>query len=558
MTTPATLTARPEQARQFRANDWWRDETFFDDLATWVQLQPDSPALITGRTVGGEHVLSYRELDRYVRKFAGGLLDLGVEPGDVVAFQLPDWWETACLLLACLRVGAVAQPMVPELRTREIERALTRTRAQVFITVDAWAGFDHSQAIADLAAELPNLRHRVVHGDAARTGAVDFARRFLDGVEPDDAALPRLDPDRACLVLFTSGSTGEAKGVLHSFNTIYAGCRGWMSQLGPSAPGADRGAATLRVSHIACPLWAVFGPLLTGGTGIFQDVFDADQLLDLMEQADASRLLATPPRMYALLAAQRERPRRFPSLRTVSSGGTTVPPELATLVHDVFGVPLRSVWGMTEIVVGTMVGAEDPPDWSAHSDGRALPGLEVRVVSPDGAVDQPDRTGALQVRGASLCLGMVTGDIGRVLPATDDGPTGWFDTGDLARPDGRGGIRIVGRVADRIYDRSAAVMIPVRDLEDELLLHPNVRDVAVIAVRDRDDSSGVEDVCAVVVPSGEPPTLDSVTAYLTRRGMTEAYYPTRVEYVDALPRDHLGKIRKYQLRAQFEPETAAQ
>lgn len=563
MTTPAMLTARPEQAHRFRDNGWWRDETFFDDLATWVQLQPDAPVLITGRADAGQHVLSYRELDQYLRKFTNALLELDVQPGDVVAFQLPDWWETACLLLACLRVGAVAQPMVPEIRTREIERALSRTGAQVFLTVDSWAGFDHARAIAELAPRLPNLRHRVVYGNSADTGALDFATRFLNGTT-QPRPLPRLDPDRVCLVLFTSGSTGEAKGVLHSFNTIYAGCRGWMSQFGPSVPREDRGAATLRVSHIACPLWAVFGPLLTGGTGIYQDVFDADGLLDLMEQADVTRLLSTPPRMTALLEAQRQRPRRFPSLRTVSLGGTAVPPRLATEVPEVFGVPLRSVWGMTEIVVGTMVGAGDPPDWSAYSDGRALPGLELRVATrehaPTGADDCDEdgtdgRTGRLQVRGASLCLGIVTGDLGGVQPPTDDGPTGWFDTGDLARSDGRGGIRIVGRVADRIYDKNAAAMIPVRDLEDELLLHPNIRDVAVIAVKDHaSGDSNLEDVCAVVVPSGEPPTLDSIVAYLAGRGMTEVYHPTRVEHVDALPRDHLGKIRKYQLRARFDGE----
>ncbi len=551
MTTPAMLTARPEHARQFRDNGWWRDETFFDDLAAWVRLHPESPALITGRAGDTTpSVLTYRELDQYVHRFAGALIDLGVEPGDVVAFQLPDWWETACLLLACLRVGAIAQPMVPELRSREIERALARTRAQVCVIVDHWDGYDHSQALAEMAPALPNLRQRVVYGDAARTGAIDFRERFMGGREnPDPSSLPRLDPDKVCLVLFTSGSTGESKGVLHSFNTIYSGARGWMSEMSPGGPGADRGAATLRVSHIACPLWTVFGPLLTGGTGIYQEVFDADQLLDIMEYADVTRLLATPPKMFALLEAQSRRPRRLPSLRTVSSGGTTIPTELVPAVREVFGLPLRAVWGMTENVVGTVVGEDDPPDWSAHSDGRALPGLELRVVTPDG---QEGGTGALQMRGASLCLGTIVGDIGRIAPPTDDGPAGWFDTGDLARPDGRGGIRIVGRVADRIYDKAACTMIPVRDLEDELLRHPAVRDVAVIACRD----GMLEDVCAVVVSGDDRLTLEDLTAFLVRRGMTETYYPTRLELVDELPRDHLGKIRKYQLREQFDAQEA--
>jgi cyclohexanecarboxylate-CoA ligase len=136
-------------------------------------------------------------------------------------------------------------------------------------------------------------------------------------------------------------------------------------------------------------------------------------------------------------------------------------------------------------------------------------------------------------------------DIGEITPTTgDDG--GWFDTGDLARSDGRGGIRIVGRVADRVIGRTA-FMIPVRDVEEELLKHPRISDVAVISC----PGEVSEDVCAVVVPAGLPPTLDELTGYLTARGMTDWYQPNRLEIVDALPRDHLGKVRKYLLRAQF-------
>jgi len=156
-------------------------------------------------------------------------------------------------------------------------------------------------------------------------------------------------------------------------------------------------------------------------------------------------------------------------------------------------------------------------------------------------------TCALQMRGAALCLGTITDDIGEISP-TADVEGGWFETGDLAHSDGRGGIRIMGRVADRIYDKTATVMIPVRDVEEELLLHPDVTDVAIIACRD----GMLEDVCAVVVPAGEPPTLDGLRAYLGERGMTEWYHPTRLELVDALPRDQLGKIRKYQLRERFD------
>jgi cyclohexanecarboxylate-CoA ligase len=543
VTSLVELAADPGPARLYRSNGWWRDETFLDDLAGSVRTRPDDPVLINGRAVDGTvRVVSYREFDQLVRRIAGGLDDFGVRTGDVVAFQLPDWWETAALLLACLRVGAVAQPIVPQLRARELERVLTRTGARVCVTVDSWAGFGHARALAEMAPRLPRLRQRVVYGDAADTGAIDFHEFFVNRPDPDLSSVSQAGPDQPSMVLFTSGSTGEPKGVLHTCNTIYAGTSGFMAEA-VRGTGADRAATTMRVSHIACPLWAVFGVLLTGGAGVFQDVADPDGMLDLMAQAETTRLLCSAPSLAALVAAQRARPRELPSLRTVMGGGTTVPPGLAPLVREAFGVPLRAVWGMTENVVGTAVRADDPQDWSAHSDGRPLAGLEVRVVTPDGE----GTTGALQVRGASMCVGTITDDITRI-STTGTGHGDWFDTGDIARPDGRGGIRIEGRVADRVYDPQAGLMIPVRDVEEELMTHPDVKDVAIISCRE----GGREHVCAVVVPGGESPTLEDLRALLRVRDMTESYHPDRLRFVDELPRDPMGKLRKYELRAMVE------
>lgn len=542
MRSLSRLTADPDLARHYRDNGWWRDTTFLDDLADSVRTRPDEPVMINGRTLDGlVRVVTYREFDRLVRGIAGGLDDLGVHAGDVVAFQLPDWWETAAILLACLRVGAVAQPIVPQLRSREIERVLTRTGARVCVTVDHWAGYGHAATLAEMAPRLPQLEHRIVYGDAAGTGALDFHACFVNRPDPDLSSLTPVHPDQPSMVLFTSGSTGERKGVLHTCNTIYAGTSGFMAET-VTGPGADRAATSLRVSHIACPLWAVFGVLLTGGAGVFQDGSDPGGLLDLMAEADATRLLTVAPSLAALIAVQRERPRELPSLRTIMAGGTTVPPELVPMVRDTFGLPLRAVWGMTENVVGTAVRADDPPDWSAHSDGSALPGLEVRVVAPDGE----GATGALQVRGASMCVGTITGGIADI-STTGNGHGDWFDTGDIARPDGRGGIRLEGRVADRVYDRHADVMIPVRDVEEEIQQHPGVKDVAIISCPD----GQLVQVCAVVVPGQEPLTLDDLRDHLRGTGMTEAYYPDRLEFVDELPRDPMGKLRKFELRTRF-------
>ena len=543
MTSLVQVSADPDLARHYRSNGWWRDTTFLDDLAESVLVRPDEPALINGRAVDGTvRVVSYREYDQLVRRIAGGLDDLGVRSGDAVAFQLPDWWETAALLLACLRVGAIAQPIVPHLRAREIERVLARTGAQVCVTVDSWAGFGHARAVAEMAPRLPRLRHRVVYGDAADTGALDFHEIFVNRPDPDLSSLSPVDPDQPSMVLFTSGSTGAPKGVLHTCNTIYAGTSGFVAET-VGGPGADRAATTMRVSHIAGPMSSVFGVLLTGGAGVFQDDADPDRMLDLLARAETTRLSATAPNIAALMVAQRERPRDLTSLRTIVAGGTTVPPDMVPMVREMFGVPLRAVWGMTENVVGTVVRVDDPQDWSVHSDGRPLPGLEVRVVASEGK----GTTGALQVRGASMCVGTITDDIAHI-STTETGHGDWFDTGDIARPDGRGGIRIEGRVPDRVYDVDGGVIIPVRDVEEELLQHPDVKDVAIIACGD-----GVrEQVCAVVVPGSESPTLEDLHDHLRARAMTELYYPNRLELVDELPRDPAGKLRKYQLREKFD------
>jgi cyclohexanecarboxylate-CoA ligase len=550
MTSLMQLSVDPELARHYRRNGWWRDTTFLDDLAQSARSRPDAPALINGRTVDDTvRVVPYHEFDQLVRRIAGRLDDFGVRVGDVVAFQLPDWWETAALLLACLRVGAVAQPIVPQLRAREIEQVLARTGARVCVTVDSWAGFGHARALAEMAPRLPRLRQRVVYGDAEDTGALDFHECFVNGPDADLSSLSPVDPDQPAMVLFTSGSTGAPKGVLHTCNTLYAGTSGFVADA-VGGPGVDRAATTMRVSHIAGPMWAVFGTLLTGGTGVFQDVADPGRMLDLMATAQPTRLLAPAPSLAALVAAQRERPRELTSLRAVMSGGSAVPPDLVPLVRETFGVPLRAAWGMTENVAGTAVRAEDPPDWSAHSDGRPIPGLELRVVTQEGEVTTG--TGALQVRGASMCVGTLTDDVAGI-STTDTGHGEWFDTGDIARPDGRGGVRVVGRVAERVYDLNAAMIIPVRDVEEELLRHPDVKDVAIIACT----HGAHEHVCAVVVPGGEPPTLEDLHDHLRGCAMTELYFPDQLELVDELPRDPLGKLRKYQLRATIEARSAS-
>jgi cyclohexanecarboxylate-CoA ligase len=249
----------------------------------------------------------------------------------------------------------------------------------------------------------------------------------------------------------------------------------------------------------------------------------------------------SPPFLAELLAAQRARPRDVGSLHTVVTGSAPVPPRIVEQVRDVLGAPLVALWGMSENGPVTMTRLDDPPDWAAHSDGRPIDCMQIRIepLVPGNS----DGSGKLWVRGACQCLGYFKREADYAAHLDADG---WFDTGDLARDDGRGGMRISGRVKDIVINRGFNV--PVAEVEGMLARHPLVREIAVIGLPDRDAD---ELVCAVVVADGQAPTLEQLRAHLEGAGVTEQYWPTRVEVVEVLPRTITGKVRKVELRQRF-------
>jgi cyclohexanecarboxylate-CoA ligase len=283
-------------------------------------------------------------------------------------------------------------------------------------------------------------------------------------------------------------------------------------------------------------------PVMLGCTAVVQDVWDPGVCLDLVQRHGITTFYGSPPYLAELLAAQQARPRDIGSLHTVVTGSAPVPPHIAAQVRDVLGAPLVALWGMSENGPVTMTRLDDPADWAAHSDGRPIDCMQIRIDKPT-VPGNSDGSGTLWVRGACQCLGYFKREADYAAQLDDDG---WFDTGDLARDDGRGGMRISGRVKDIVINRGFNV--PVGEVENILVRHARVSQVAVIGLPDRDID---ELVCAVVVPDGAPPTLDELRTHLGAAGMTDQYWPARVEVVDALPRTITGKVRKVELRQRF-------
>lgn len=525
------LAPPPEVTARYRAGGWWRAGTFPHDLYRTAACHPERPALVTERVhrPAGRRttVVSYAQLALYVERFAAALAGLGVVEGDPVAYQLPSWWETAALTLACWRLGALAVPVAPTVRSRALHRILDHTRARVCVVPDVWAGFPHAEALADLAPALPWLRHRVVIGDAAATGAVDFTGRFLRTPHERYAAgrrlgPPRGRPDGAALLLTVAGPGDTFTSVVHSPDSLYA----W------AGAGRREGGvfhSTLPLTSPAALVHALCGPLAAGGTGVFADVWDPGRCLDLLAGAGVDRAYGSPEHWREVLGAQRREPRSLERLRLVLSGGETAAPgDLPEALGTALGVPVCPVWGSPVLGYGTVSGDDG-------AAGLLAPGgLELRAgEGPSG----------LRARGPSVCLARWPYGAAEPL-ATWEHDDGWICTGETVAGDGDGGVRVAGGARGR----GGVLLVPAPEAERELLAHPRVREAVLLPYT---DSEYGELPCAVVVPSTEaaPPGLVALREHLARRGVGEAFLPTRLELVGSLPHDGHGEVRREALRA---------
>ncbi|ANZ40791.1 cyclohexanecarboxylate-CoA ligase [Lentzea guizhouensis] len=539
-------------AETYRARGWWRtDETLVDDLRRAAREHPDRRAVVVWHTDGRDtETLTYAELERRVDRIAAGLAGLGVERGDVVTLQLPNSWQLLATTLACARIGAVAGPVLPIMRKRELTFMTELTKSPVYIGPVEHRGFSHAQLSEEVAREVASIRERVLVGVAGSTadlgGARDFDTALLGEPGTEGAVFGDIEgreakPDDLAYVMFTSGTTGEPKGVMHSHNTLHATNRMQIDAL--HLRDDEVTAMGSPTTHNAGWTWNFTMPLLLGATCVHIDNWDADLMLRVLEEEKVTFFMGAPPFLVDLIDRQRAEGRDLSSLHTFATGSAPIPPVLVEQARDVLGCRLYALWGMTENGAPTITRPEDPEMRAAESDGSPVPGMEVRIVGEDGAEVAPGETGRLQVRGATQCLGYF-----RRPEVYEDNLTadGWFDTGDLARSDGHGGIRIAGREKDVIS--RGGEKVPVVEVEAALLRHPDIKDVAVVAYPD--DRLG-ERACAVIVPQGTPPELPALREHLDGLGMAKQYWPERVEHVGELPTTPSGKVQKFKLREQL-------
>ncbi|MEZ5407044.1 MAG: AMP-binding protein [Acidimicrobiales bacterium] len=538
-----------ETVAEYYQRGWWREATLVDDFLAQVAARPDATAIVSYHTGGGEPERhTYAELEQLSRRFAGALIDLGVQKGDAVSLQLPNSWEFPALVYGILRAGGIVNPLVPIFRHRELEFILGRTASRVLIVPDRFRDHDHAAMALDLLGTVEALQHVVVVGDRT-DGALSFREHFVDRPWEDDPALAaelearRSRADDVVQVQFTSGTTGEPKGVIHSHNTIHSGSRNIDEVYGLGADDVCFMASTL--AHQTGFGYGMVKPLALGQKIVYQDLWNAEGMLDAVEREGVAWTVSATAFVMDMVAAQRRRPRDLSTFRFFVCGGAAIPPHVVVEAKEVLGAELVAVWGMTENMVVTTTRPGDPVELVSDSDGTPVDWMEIRILDADRQPVAPGESGDLQCRGPSQALGYFhRPDLYAAASPDND----WFDTGDVARLRPDGGIRIVGRTKDLVI--RGGENIPVAEIEALLYTHPKVAEVAIVGVPD--DRLG-ERACAVitVASGGAAPVLAELTVFLDESGTAKQFWPERLAVVDEMPKTPSGKIQKFKLRQQL-------
>ena len=457
------------------------------------------------------------ELADAAERVAAGL---GVGPGDVVSWQLPTTIEAAVLMVALARVGAVQNPIIPILREREVGQITAAVGTDVFLAPATWRGFDH-------AAMAEGLGLRVVAFDfEAEPGA---GLRLPTG-DPSTLPSPPASGTDHRWVYFSSGTTADPKGARHSDESLISSATGMNERL--RLTDGDVYPIAFPLTHIG-GIGMLAAALRTGGVLLLLDTWDPAVTPERVAAHRPTILGSAQPFFRAYLDAQRRHGDEplYPHLRTCTAGGAPTPPELVRELVEAFGIRgVVSSWGLTEFPIATYADPDDAPVVLAETVGRAVPGVSVRVVD-----------GELRLKGPQCFLGYL--DPALDADAFDD--EGWFRTGDLGTIDDAGNVRITGRLKDVIIRN--AENISALEIEDVLLRHPDIVDVAVIGLP---DARTGERVCAVVVA---PPslTIEALGEHCTAQGLARHKCPEQLELVEAIPRNPMGKALKQQLKDQL-------
>jgi len=508
-----------------------RELTLPSAFARWVRDTPERVAL-----VDGDQRISFRDLDERSDRLATALVTRGIGQGDVIACQLPNVWEYACLLLAASKIGAVISPQHIISRASEIEYCLGFGGAKAFFYIPSYATFDYRAMLGNVRDRIPSLRLVVTARGAATEGETAF-EALLAG-SAIDLGKRRPKPEDLFVLSFTSGTSGKPKGVLHTHNgpLSNAALTGELLEVGP-----EEVILCASSFSFAYGTYTIMLAFARGATQVLLDSFAPGPFFDLVERERVSFVFGVPAIALALVNHPRAASTDLTALSKFMISGATHPPALVYRMRDLFGCTPIILWGMTETYRGTVTRLDDPMETIATTVGGCRPGWEMVALDDAGRILPPGEPGGLCVRGPMLFKEYLKSP---EVMAESFTPDGWFKTGDQAAVDERGYVKITGRIKDLI--RRGGVSISPREIEDILYAHPKIRDCALVAMPD--DRLGERPCLFAVLQPGADLSLDELRQFLDAKGIAKYKWPERLEFIDELPLNAARKVRKNLLR----------
>ena len=501
------------------AEGWWSHETCADALRRAAEETPQRLLLLDGTTP-----VSTGRLCADATSLAGALR-ARFEPGSVITFMLPNWHEAATIYFGATLAGMVAHPVLPSLRDHDLRFMLADAGSRMIFVPQHFRGHDYAAMLTRVVAGLESPPEVVVlRGDPGEHTAFPALL-----ARTDDADLPALDPDDVRMLMYTSGTTGRPKGVLHTHNSLHALIR-QIGQHWRVAPG-DRFLVPSPVSHIGGSIYAFEMPLLLGTTAVLMDSWSAAEAVPLMLAERITHMAGATPFLQQLLVAARAAETRLSDLKVFICGGASVPPALIRDAAAYFSrAEVTRVYGSTEVPV-TTVGSFGPgeQDNAADTDGR--PGIAEVILAPDGEIC---------ARGPQMLAGYLH-------PEDEDSafdPEGFYRSGDQGAFVEGDHLVVTGRIKDLII-RNGENIAP-KEIEDLLADLPAIAEIAIVGVPD--PRTGERAVAVIVPRGGASPDVAELAQCLARHGVAKFKYPEVVELWDALPRNDAGKVLKAEIR----------
>jgi acyl-CoA synthetase len=529
-----------ELTRSYGADGLWDDDTLGEILASG--LADGSQLTCKVRSKLRPYSGTLGDVADSARRVAGGLHARGVGTGDLVAFQLPNWVEAAATFWATAFLGAVPVPIVHFYGPKEVGFILRESGARVFVTADRFGHLDYLANLDILRPDLPALELvAVVTDDDLPSALLPFSTL----ADADAITAPaRVDPSAPALVAYTSGTTADPKGVVHAHRTIGAEIR----QLGAmqAKPGGPPALVGAPVGHGIGMLAALLIPVYRREPIHLIDVWDPSVVLAAMLEDQVYSGAGATFFLTSLLDHPEFTDEHRKLMRNVGLGGSSVPAAVTDRA-DAMGISIVRMYGSTEHPSITGSRHEEKRDKRLYTDGRPLPGVEIRLLDADGKDVEPGTPGEIHSRGPDCFPGYTDPALTRECFDAE----GWYATGDIGVLDDDGYLSIVDRKKDIII--RGGENISALEVEELVLRLPGVAEVAVVAAP---DARLGEHACAFVrpLPGQDVPSLDDVRAHLDASGLARQKWPEEIRTIDDFPRTASGKIQKFALRDHLRQE----